>query len=136
MSLGAANLIRWAAASMIMLAALVLMAVPAGADLNSVAIFQVALTTTGHAAATGAATMGLSAATPQYLSTERPAKGPCSSHPGYNQCCGTHCPCPSANFISAETAGLNPMLVTVSESIAKQYQPARPAKSPDERPPR
>jgi hypothetical protein len=90
---------------------------------------------TSHAAPDGT-TIASAAATEQFIGLGRPAQAPCGNPSGHYQCCGTHCPCPSASFISADAGNLGAMLVPSFGGIAAPYQPARSAKSPDERPPR
>ena len=129
--LGTANLMRMVAASMFLLSVLVVATVSDSAGLTSVTSSPAAMATARHSSAIGAT---MSAASHQHLGHDAPV--PCSDHSGSAQCCGTHCPCPPANVISAEATGLGAMLVLASGPIPATYFPAGSVKSPNERPPR
>jgi len=131
LSLGAANFMKMVAASMILLAVLIVTAVSASADLPSATSSPVDLATMRHASVIGPAT-----STASYQRAGQDVPAPCSDHSGSYQCCGTHCPCPSATVISDDTTGLGATLVPASGLISTPYLPAGSVKSPAERPPR
>lgn len=130
-SLGAASFTRMVAASLILLAVMLVSAVSASADLSSIKSQSVDLVAPSDSSGIA---LSISAAPHQGGGQKTP--GPCGDHRGSYQCCGTHCPCPSASSIPAEATDLVAMRLSSSGRVANQNLPTGSPKFPDERPPR